>query len=77
MTPAERTDRMIGRIAREHGVTVEMIKGRARYPRKLIEARFETYALLHRKGWSLPMIGRHLNRDHTTVLHGLRQVTAR
>lgn len=43
-----------------------------------VEARW-VVALMCRKqhNMSLPAIGRRLGRDHTTVLHGLRQVEAR
>lgn len=35
--------------------------------------RRQIWALLRDEGMSLPQIGRLFNRDHTTVLHGLRE----
>ena len=41
---------------------------------KYSECRFEIYANLNARGWSLPQIGRLCGgRDHTTVLSGIRR----
>lgn len=41
---------------------------------KYSECRFEIYANLNSRGWSLPQIGRLCGgRDHTTVLSGIRR----
>ena len=39
----------------------------------LVERRWEIAVAARAKGYSLPSIGRALNRDHTTILHALRQ----
>lgn len=39
----------------------------------LVRARWVCYHVLQTHlGWSMPRIGKYFNRDHTTVLHGLR-----
>lgn len=39
---------------------------------KLVKIRQEVMVALRKAGWTLPVIGRFMNRDHTTVLHALR-----
>jgi hypothetical protein len=42
--------------------------------RHIVRLRQKAMYRMHRElGWSLPRIGRMLNRDHTTVLHGVRR----
>lgn len=43
---------------------------RARY---LHPPRQDVYAILRGRGWSLPIIARFCNRDHTSVLYALRK----
>lgn len=64
---------IIARIAKLHDVDPEDIVGPSRTP-ELCEARFCIMRELRTKGWSTPRIGRLLNRDHSTVLHGLRRL---
>ena len=46
--------------------------------RQVAHARQEMFRRLHdRHGWSLSRIGRCVGRDHTTVLHGVRQARKR
>ena len=52
--------------------TVEEITGPSR-ARPLTWLRFAIMAEMRGRGLSLPTIGRLLHRDHTTILHGLRQ----
>jgi hypothetical protein len=55
------------------GVSVAELLGARRY-REIAEARFAIMAVYSAAGWSLPRIGRMLgDRDHTTVLNGLRR----
>jgi chromosomal replication initiation ATPase DnaA len=56
--------------------TVEEFKSPARI-RDVSWPRQDFMLAAHRKGYSLSEIGRFLNRDHTTVLHGIRQAEAR
>lgn len=49
------------------------VKGKAR-TRSIARARFLSYCLLYRYyEWTLMDIGRALNRDHSTVSHGVRE----
>lgn len=62
------------RVAREHGLTLRDLKSKKRqrkyvYPRAL--AMYLAYRDLDK---SCTQIGRFFNRDHTTVLHAIRQV---
>lgn len=64
--------RIVADTALEFGVSVESISGEARM-KCFVEARKKVCWRLSRElGWSLPRIGRWVNRDHTTVLHAVR-----
>ena len=63
-------------IANTHGLTVDRFKARDRH-REVAWPRQEVMLAAHRAGYSMPQIGRFLGRDHTTVLHGIRQAEAR
>lgn len=41
--------------------------------RDLVARRNHVMAILRARQWSLPVIGRAINRHHATVLHGLRR----
>ncbi len=67
-------------IAEAHAVawrvTVEAMQAKSRshgvsIPRQL------AMADMHEAGFSTPVIGRFFNRDHTTVLHGIKAAKAR
>ena len=62
-------------IERATGVSYEEMKGPSRYA-PIVAARWQVIALLRARGWSLPKIGKELNRDHTTILYALRQIAA-
>lgn len=68
--------RVVSRVAREAGLSLSEIRSRSRR-RDLVDTR-QAAALAARRetAASLPQIGRILNRDHSTVLHGLRQLAA-
>lgn len=53
-------------------VSVSDIMSRRRMS-PIIEARFALYAALRQRGWSYLRIGMFFGRDHTTILHGVRQ----
>lgn len=63
---------IIARIAKLHDVEPDDITGPSRAS-EICEARFCVMRELRAKGWSTPRIGRLLNRDHTTIVHGLRR----
>ena len=64
---------IIARVAKLHDVDPDDITGPSRHA-ELCEARFCIMRELRDKGWSTPRIGRLLNRDHSTVVHGLRRI---
>lgn len=66
----------VSRICEEHGVPFAEIVGPSR-TREISEARQHAYVAMRECGLSLPRIGAILNRDHTTVLYGLRKFAAR
>ena len=59
-------------LASEHNVTVEDILGRSRVV-PLPSIRHELMTRLHLTGMTLKDVGRALNMDHTSVLHGVRK----
>jgi chromosomal replication initiation ATPase DnaA len=65
-------------VAWRHGVTLEDMRG-PRVFRKVAYARHEAFSELYKTGrFSLPRIGKWFgDRDHTTVLHGIRKHDAR
>ena len=62
----------VAQIAREHGMTAADLIGPSRLRRVCIVG-WRAMKALRDKGRSLSSIGRILNRDHTTILHGLRR----
>lgn len=60
-------------VMAETGVSVDAMLGRSRVAR-VSDARQRLWAALWRAGWSIGEIGRTLDRDHTTVMAGLRRV---
>ena len=68
---------MLVRDHRNYWFTWEDIRGR-RQSRAFSYPRQEMMWLMHKGlNWSLPTIGRTINRDHTTVLHGIRGIDDR
>lgn len=63
-------------IASAHCVALADLKGPCR-SRTLVRVRREIWAMLRQRGWSLCRIGTEFNRDHSTVLHGLRSHVAK
>lgn len=63
---------IIQQVCKDHGVQVQWVLGKSRVQR-IVRARHEIMWKLNLLGMTLPSIGRRLNRDHTTVLHGIRQ----
>lgn len=77
--PMDLTHRVIAYVAERHGLTAAAIIGpntRRRYAWPRQEAYFEVHR--QRPNLSLPQIGATFGgRDHTTILHGIRQHEAR
>ncbi|MBL9070431.1 MAG: hypothetical protein JNM03_10620 [Sphingopyxis sp.] len=63
---------IIARVAKLHDIEPEDITGSSR-ARLHCEARWQVMRELRAKGLSNPRIGRLLNRDHSSVMHGLRR----
>lgn len=62
--------------AQAYGVSERDITGPGR-TRHVCQARYAVMSALDDCGWSSVRIGKLLNRDHTTVLHGLNRLTKR
>jgi chromosomal replication initiator protein len=61
-------------VARYFGVKADDLKGKARH-KQIVGPRHVAMYLLREDGHlSTPEVGRLLNRDHTTVLHGMKQI---
>ena len=76
-------DRIVRDVAERHGLLPYDLTGPAQWKREC-RARFEAMWLarqiIGRDGkplYSLPQIGRHFNRDHTSVLNALRRYEER
>ena len=70
--PRETMRDIIERVADEYGFDYQHMIGPARFgliSRARQDAMHECWRT---RRWSLPQIGRAFNRDHTTVLHGVR-----
>jgi chromosomal replication initiator protein len=63
-------------VSRFYGVSVEDLKGRSRHKQIVQPRQVAMYVLREDSHLSTPEVGRLLNRDHTTVLHGLKQVAS-
>lgn len=63
---------LIAEIADRFGLSYSQIVGKSRI-RDISRARQTIYAILVRRGSSYAQVGRWLNRDHSSVLHGCSQ----
>ena len=70
---AQWTERIILVTAGYYGLTPEDLVSDAR-TRKILEARYVAAWLLREAGRSYPEIGRHVGKDHTTVINSVRRV---
>jgi chromosomal replication initiator protein len=61
-------------VTRYYGVKLDDLKSKARYKQIVVPRHIAMYLLHEDAHLSTPEIGRLLNRDHTTVLHGLKLV---
>ena len=61
-------------VARYFGVKLDDLKGKARNKQIVVPRHLAMYLLREDAHLSTPEVGRLLNRDHTTVLHGMKQV---
>ena len=70
---AEYTQRVLHVAADLAGANVEQLCGKWRAPKQLVHARWCVMVSMFERGASISTIGRKLNRDHSTVIYGLRQ----
>jgi len=70
--PIGRIRDLVEPVLQRHQLTWKDISGRSRR-RPIVMARQECMWVMRSAGMSYPLIGRFLRRDHTTVLHGVRQ----
>ena len=65
--------RALHEVARKHGVHVRDIRSTNR-TKYVVAARNElAHRLVRELGWSLPRTGEFIGRDHSTILHAVRQ----
>ena len=69
-------DEAVDLIAKRHGVTAEALLNHNRR-RFISHARQEVFWLARKEGLSYPEIATYFDMDHTTVIHGFRQVERR
>jgi chromosomal replication initiation ATPase DnaA len=63
---------LIEQVATKYGISSPLMLQDSRM-KNLVHARQEMfYRCVMEKGWSYARIGRYFDRDHTTVLHGVR-----
>lgn len=65
------TQELVADAAAKHGLTPQQILGHNRR-RDIVRARWEAWKAARDQGWTLSKIASEFNRDHTTILHGLR-----
>lgn len=63
---------LVKEAGKEFCVHPRDILGPARFA-FVIKPRFAVFMALHKRGMSSCQIGRHMNRDHSSVLHGVRR----
>jgi chromosomal replication initiator protein len=61
-------------VARYFGIKADDLKGKARHKQIVGPRQVAMYLLREDGHLSTPEVGRLLNRDHTTVLHGMKQI---
>lgn len=69
----EDLDELLDRVARSLGHTLERLRGPSR-AKPIVNARWIAMAEAREAGFTYHEIGRALCRDHTTVIHGVRQL---
>ena len=65
--------RMAVESAKKHGIQSSVIFGRGRRSRAVLARQEAFWRAYNETGASLTEIGRFWDRDHTTILHGIRR----
>jgi chromosomal replication initiator protein len=63
-------------VGRFYGIKIDDLKGKSRHKQVVAPRHIAMYLLREDGHLSTPEVGRLLNRDHTTVLHGIKQVAS-
>jgi chromosomal replication initiator protein len=63
-------------VARFYGINSDDLKGKSRHKQIVVPRQIAMFLLREDAHLSTPDIGRLLNRDHTTVLHALKQIVS-
>lgn len=72
MTPRERTLEIVREIGERYNIGLrDLLSDQRRRP--VAWARFHCYAELYSRGMTASEIGRVFNRDHSTILHGIKR----
>jgi chromosomal replication initiation ATPase DnaA len=66
--------RILTETAIDHGTNVAEIAGKGRHA-TICQVRWDFFSRARSAGYSLNEIGRSVNKDHGTVLHGLRKLS--
>ena len=74
--PSDKYAMVIQNVAAKHKITYENIMSQSKEG-IINAARQEAYWSLHALGLSSAQVGRIMKRDHTTILHGIKQHEAR
>jgi chromosomal replication initiation ATPase DnaA len=74
-TDAATVDAILNLVSQETGVPVETIQSKTRTWPVVWARSLVVYLLIRHKQWSLPVIGRFLNMEHTTALACRNRVT--
>jgi chromosomal replication initiator protein len=69
-------DAILGAVVRYFGSSIDALKGTSRRREIVLPRQLAMFLLREDARLSAPEIGRLLNRDHTTVLHGVATVTS-
>ena len=72
LVPRETMRDIIERVAGEYGFDYQDMIGREVFSRVIRARQDAMHECWRTRRWSLPQIGRAFNRNHTTVLNGLR-----
>jgi chromosomal replication initiation ATPase DnaA len=76
-TPSERPKAIVATVAKTFEISSEDILGTSRLPH-IVEARYVAALILQEQlGWRHARIGKWLNRNHSTIIVGLRSLRAK
>lgn len=70
--PLQKMDLITAQVAGRAGLSIKALRS-PRRTREIAHARQRAYLILHDAGYSFPQIGRYFNRDHTTVMFGVKR----